>query len=260
MLAFALYAGMLFLAGARFSLLAVLLLGGVVASYEFGRFQRAEDHRQAVVSLISRWSLLPETPPTPPAQILPVPTSIAQQRSWLAYVVFTPFSWVVLVLTSLLAATPASVLQPDFFAVSFVFATGVTVLSYLCEHQRILVSDTGITVSAGFRGMTIPWSEVRLFAIDAALRPTEPPSRYELSSETTIVRWSRARRASSFLRLDRPFPEYERHMEALLVLIATRTGRPLLDLRHPVNYGLAASQLPTEPEGPARLPSSSLPG
>jgi hypothetical protein len=226
-----LYSGGMFLAGARFSLFLVALGAVAVASYESRRLNRVEERRQAAVSWISRVGVLAADQPSPNAQALPLPYSITQYRNWLAYVVYTPSSWVVLVLSSLLVSSPESVLQLRFFVISFVFAAGITVISYLAQMQRIIASDVGLSACSIYQCRTILWSEARLFAIDGASASKDPPESYELSSATTIVRWNRQTSASRFYHLGCPFEEYDRQMNALLSLIAAKTGLPLHDLR-----------------------------
>lgn len=88
-------------------------------------------------------------------------------------------------------------------------------------------------MSIGCNLRTIKWSEARLFAIYPSRKPSDLPRYYELSGKDAIVRWRRMRPDAPFRFTKKPasFDEYDRQMEALLSLIAAKTGLPLYDLR-----------------------------
>jgi hypothetical protein len=91
--------------------------------------------------------------------------------------------------------------------------------------------EDGLTIRTLFRRQSILWEEARLFAIDAIVKTTEAPNRYELFGATTMLRWSRELTPSPWTRLSSPFPEYSQQVDGLLALIAGKTGLPLYDLR-----------------------------
>jgi hypothetical protein len=74
---------------------------------------------------------------------------------------------------------------------------------------------------------------MRLFAIRGRGKQGTPATRYELATERWAVEWRRLRhvRWYSFEQPEFPFDEYDRQMEALLSLLAAKTGLPLYDLR-----------------------------
>jgi len=111
-----------------------------------------------------------------------------------------------------------------------VLALVYSVSTLLSLHQWIELSEEGMTVRSPFRSKTIRWQAARLFAIDVLAKGSQPAERYELSSETTILRWPRKLKPSRLTRLSWPFPEYAWQMKALLSLIAGRTDLYLYDL------------------------------
>ena len=78
----------------------------------------------------------------------------------------------------------------------------------------------------------ILWHEARLFALREG-KPGAFNVRYELSSPTTVVTFSRILRLHwwSRFRPAQPFGEYNAQMDTLLALISARTGLPLYDVR-----------------------------
>jgi hypothetical protein len=108
--------------------------------------------------------------------------------------------------------------------------------------QRIVVYDDGLVVKRSLHDWwrtsrqvgehPIYWREARLFAIRSA-RPGAPATRYELASPNKVVTFGRARRARwwALYRPIIPWAEYDAQMDALLDVIAARTGLPLYDVR-----------------------------
>jgi hypothetical protein len=93
------------------------------------------------------------------------------------------------------------------------------------------MNDDGLTVCAANTTQTVPWKEARLFAITRGKGAT---IRYELASPTASAPWMWLRSGTFSARLYEPtIPQYEYdlQMEALLALIAAKTGLPLYDLR-----------------------------
>lgn len=90
----------------------------------------------------------------------------------------------------------------------------------------------------------IAWQEARLFAIRSGPLGT-PATRYELSSPTSVVTFGRAR-STRWWRLYRPVLAWENYafqMDALLDLIAAKTGLPLYDVRQGAGSGLSSQPL-----------------
>ncbi len=174
--------------------------------------------------------------PQPDVAALTLPCKIKLRPKWtppiLCFVVvgiitFTP-------LTILFLNTPP--LPFWLYAIGYgeflLFPILTSALFLLAGWQTIIVTDEGLKVRAE-QFEKIKWEDARLFAIYPANKRSEPPIRYELSGPKTIVRWKRMQRGVSSLltKTPAPFDEYDRQMEALLALIAAKTGLPLYDLR-----------------------------
>jgi hypothetical protein len=126
-------------------------------------------------------------------------------------------------------------------------ALPLSVVGQFTMYRWIEVSEEGLTIRTLFRRQRICWQEARLFAIDAMVKTTEVPDRYELSSATTILRWSQVLKYSRLTRFSSSFEEYSQQMEGLLALIGARTGLPLYDLRE---WELVPQAAAPEPEYP----------
>ena len=100
-------------------------------------------------------------------------------------------------------------------------------------RQQIEVTEHGLCTR--YPGRTVMWEEARLFALYSTFGAQKSGAAitYELSSARDIVRWTWVQRKTYFLGLKPTLPldEYNRQMQALLSLIAARTGLPLYDLR-----------------------------
>ncbi len=213
---------------------AILLLGSFHLIRNIHRFWKLAIRRQQAVSAAGGYRPLAAEQPVPDAYALTTPTVLIQRPGWLAYV-FLPLAGGIYVVVIPLLVAPERVLHPSlpFLAASLLLMLVLSIRGLLASYQRLEIQAEGLTVYAGFRCQTIRWDEVRLFAIDGATDPSELSIRYELSSATTIVRWDRQTSASPFHHLTPPFGAYNRHMAALLSLIAAKTGLPLYDLRLP---------------------------
>lgn len=98
-------------------------------------------------------------------------------------------------------------------------------------ERQIEVSDDQLTVRVGSVEQTVPWEDARLFAITRSRRATVS---YELASCQASVPWVWVRPGTFSARLWEPtIPQYEydRELEALLALVAAKTGLPLNDPR-----------------------------
>jgi hypothetical protein len=102
--------------------------------------------------------------------------------------------------------------------------------------QRIEITTEGMAVRDHWAGngrkKVILWHEARLFALREG-KPGAFNVRYELSSPTTVVTFSRILRPHRWSRFRpaQPFGEYNAQMDALLALISASTGLPLYDVR-----------------------------
>lgn len=117
------------------------------------------------------------------------------------------------------------------FAAGFAILVSVTLMHQYCE---ITATEEGLTIQQRQITYHIPWHEARLFAITRGIKRTGPPVFYELSSAATFAPLIWLHRNTLFLpnlKPALPFDEYERQMEALLSVIAAKTGLQLYDLR-----------------------------
>jgi hypothetical protein len=90
-------------------------------------------------------------------------------------------------------------------------------------RERLVVTPDGLRARWFGLPQFVRWEDARLFAqVD--------DTKFELSSPTAIVRFTRLDRVRG-LRPAIPFDDYRRQTDALLLLIAERTGLPLHDLR-----------------------------
>jgi hypothetical protein len=227
---------------------ALLLLGGIPLIRQVWCFRSAEGRRQASVAPGSGYRPFATLQPVPNAAALPVPSTITQQPGWLAWVVCPPVVWCVVVFFPFVVA-PEQVLHLtlSFLAISLLLTVSISIWLLLPQYQRIEITAWGLAVKTAFGCHTIRWKEAQLFAIDGTLSFTNPPSRYELSSATTIVRWERQTSPALWPHLGQPFADYDQKMKALHAFIAAQTGLSLLDVRLPrVRVG-AVTSLPPEP-------------
>jgi hypothetical protein len=105
-------------------------------------------------------------------------------------------------------------------------------LAPLFPASRISVTRYALKVRGQPRGGEVLWRDARLLAIREGKAGT-PATRYELASERATVEWRRLRRIRWF-SVEQPellFEEYDREMDALLAVIAAKTGLQLYDLR-----------------------------
>ncbi len=124
-----------------------------------------------------------------------------------------------------------------FFVLFLLFALIplAVVFALRSSGQEITVTEGGMTVHDNHQTHTVMWQEARLFAIYNALGAQKSGAAvtYELSSAKDIVRWTWFLRKTYWVDLEPTVPhdEYNRQMQALLSLVAARTGLPLYDLR-----------------------------
>jgi hypothetical protein len=98
--------------------------------------------------------------------------------------------------------------------------------------QQLEFTEAGLLKRTGKKVTFVPWDEARLFTI-ASTSPNVkkvngPPTHYELSSSNEVLRWFASEHAGE---APTPSDRYYQQMQALLSVIAARTGLPLYDLR-----------------------------
>ena len=183
-------------------------------------------------------ALLAEEQPTPDAAALALPATLKMSMSKaqfvclaalleLVVVLYSIYGWLVIGIPYWLSVLLWTVLV--LFLVAVIFAT---------SRQVLEVTEVGVrlrTLPLVFRGM-VRWNEAHLFAVYNApgVLRSGTMLTYELSSASSIVRWTRVLRPNAFgLHMDpgMPLAEHTQVMKALCQLIAAQTGLPLYDLR-----------------------------
>jgi hypothetical protein len=119
----------------------------------------------------------------------------------------------------------------------------ICALFIVAAHQRITLKADSLIVRLAMSyqdQQAMAWDDAQVFTISPPGEVGSPPLRYELVGRRCAVRWVRAQERLPFRPLDAlmatkptvPFEEYDRQMDALLGLIAEKTGLPLYDLRN----------------------------
>jgi hypothetical protein len=122
-----------------------------------------------------------------------------------------------------------------FFSIAIGFAILLAIILIRYGYNKITATEAGLTIQERTTIRFIPWNEARLFAITRGIKRTGTPTFYELSSATTFgtpLLWLHPNTLiPPNMKPALPFDEYDGQMEALLSLIAAKTGLPLYDLR-----------------------------
>jgi hypothetical protein len=110
----------------------------------------------------------------------------------------------------------------------------------LTPFQHILADEDGLYCYLGPRATYIPWHEARLFSV---IVEEYGILVYELASESSLIRWFYTLMKGNFpyatfgsaplkiVQADTSEGEYRQRIRILTVLVAERTGLPLVDLR-----------------------------
>lgn len=141
------------------------------------------------------------------------------------------------------------------FLVLFAITAALMVIGLLAiflsplGHQKVEVTEQGLSARYGGQRGAVRWEEARLFAMYNTWGAQKSGSSitYELSSATAIARWIWVQRPNLFgmsMVSTVPFDEYNRQMQALNALIVARTGLPLSDLRAEPTSGLQRNLIP----------------
>lgn len=216
-----------------------MVLGGVITLMEAPRWQRFEQRRQAAASTAHDTSYLAAVQPAPDEAALPLPFTIEIKPNLLRIILF--FGCMMLAINGCVFALPNA---SHAIFISLIVTSSVLliliILSFIVLRQSIGITEQGMRIESTIIVQRIRWQDVRLFAILSAnllSKKNHLTGGYELSSPGTIVRWMRLSPGVRFslfrfmLKPALPFDEYDRQMDALLSLIAAKTGLPLYDLR-----------------------------
>lgn len=183
--------------------------------------------------------------PDPDATTLTLPITIRLRPRWPVLVGMDVF----LVLMAGLYAVASGLIemppygQPDFLAV-FVLAIltlifVVALFTQRTEANGLTVSEEGLKMrlaSSSPDTYVIRWSEARLFAITVGRKQRPGQVGYMLAAPGPgkFVTWPRLCNPPQWYSTHEPsmpFAEYDQQIQALLSLVAARTGLPLRDLR-----------------------------
>jgi MFS family permease len=217
-------------------------------------WKRLEQRRQAAAK--ADHSLLAAEQPVPDAIALPLPTTIGQRPKWVTFLLIPGIMLLIMLiaviafvvfLPHLLPPLPHHRALPHNFLFIVVGISAILIflycglifgILYAKVRQQLTVTEHGlIMVGLLPKVHSVSWQEARLFAINGmyGAKKYPYPSIYELSSANDVIRWSWMRRNSAralfFAQPTLPTEEYEKQMQALLSLIAARSGLPLYDLR-----------------------------
>lgn len=223
--------------------LLVMALCGAAIFWRLFPWAPVEQRRQAAARQENTIVSLAAEQPVPDELALPLPWTIKLRPKWTTGFLF----WgplILLISVPLLLSVWMNPPQPDYAVPAMIGVSvgAAALLAFtfpLLGWHSIKVTEKGVKaqegsiLSIGCNLRTIEWSEARLFAIYPTRNRSDPPRFYELVGANAIVRWRRVRPGDA-LRLTKPptsFEDYDRQIEALLALIAAKTGLPLYDLR-----------------------------
>ncbi len=218
--------------------LPVLILALVSLSLHYRHWKRIERRRLAAAE--GDHALLAEEQPTPDAAALALPAAFKVSMSKAQMVFLAAFLELVMVFFSVCVWLIIDGLPFWLFLIEGTVLVLILVpLVFATSRQVLEVTEVGLKLRAsrlsGFRGM-VRWNEAHLFAVYNApgARRSGAVLTYELSSASSIVRWTRVLRPNAFglhMDLGLPLAEHNQAMKALCQLIAAQTELPLYDLR-----------------------------
>ncbi len=223
------------------------------------RVQQLEWKRQAAASAHLA-TLLADEQPIPNMQALTLPLTIKVRPRWdiilfssLIAMVFISISIGVLysvypfpgttILTLFSSPILLTVVAVALIVIATLFIT-LFITMYVQAREQVTLTEYGIMLVGIKKVSSIPWGEVRLFAISASTEGLlrQNVLRFEVSSEREIIRWYWLPPAASLLETVRqrvlypaqpvlPQHEYDLLMQRMQSVIAGKTGQPLYDLR-----------------------------
>ncbi|GAC1356901.1 MAG: hypothetical protein NVSMB38_38850 [Ktedonobacteraceae bacterium] len=223
--------------------------GALVITILQGSYWQRIEQRRLTATLGDR-TLLAAEQPQPNAASLRLPASITlryRKESLLLW----PTALVLLgmLLGAFLSFMSEFVHQPSFFhrltpagwvlflfipiAMLITIAVFVVVFSQLLG-QQLGITEDGLTSRSMGQTSSVCWNEARLFARYETFGAQNSGAAitYELSSATDIVRWTWVRRRTYLVGLEPTLSlaQYVRQEEALLSLVAAKTGLALYDM------------------------------
>lgn len=203
-----------------------------------GYWKRHEERRQAAAR--EDQSLLALEQPLPDANALSLPFTIRQRTSRYLFLTIL-ITGIVIVGVSILGAVFSLGLHRAEFITLGILGACICCLSwtfYAIGRQQTTITQDGLIVLGVFPKVHhIAWQDARLFAIYglAGVQKDQPPVVFELSGADKIIRWtwlrSSNKKVTYFAAPADKQEEYDRQMQALLSVVAARTGLSLYDLR-----------------------------
>lgn len=213
----------------------LVFLGLALFSFRGARFWTRQDaKRQAVVLGGANVPPLAIEQPRPRDGSPAVTGRIAElrMRRW-----FRPVMWVIVAAACILFSYDSEHSGPILgISICGVIAVALLVISggiRATSGQYVVLTDEGLALVAFGFEQAIAWDDARVFCIPRGT-PYSSPRYCKLSGPKDIVQWWRLDHSGLLARLYEPvvpYPEYIAQVEALLSLIAARTGLPLYDLR-----------------------------
>ncbi len=228
-----------------FIALFMMALFGVMLFWYLLPWVSIEKRRQAAARQENALVPLAAEQPVPDETALSLPCKIKLRPKWkipiICFCVLTPLLGGLLFLY--VDTVPTNPPEPDWaplatIGFSVLLSALIAALPLCLGWHSIKVTEGGLKVQeCGIHSfgcnMSIQWDEVLLFAIYPARKRIDLPVCYELASPTAVIRWRRIRPGIQYrlATIPVPFDEYDRQMDALLSVIAAKTGLPLYDLR-----------------------------
>ena len=214
----------------------------IYARSHVSTLMRLERRRRAAVRGDQRY-FVPEQP-VPFADALPLPFTIRQPgreaRFMLGLVIFM-ISFGMFSIPIVFWSFPLNVHNVPYFGYTLIAIIGS--IAYLIEGyiglcEKVIFTEDGIVIRRpGQKIRSILWGEACLFALDEThiARGKVRSLLFELSSAEEVIcwRWPFLSSSSMSAQIPQPFPlqSFDPQLQALLSLIAGRTGLPLHDLR-----------------------------
>ncbi len=209
--------------------------------------QRRQEIRQAAIAGDTTIASLAFPQPVPDEHALPLPSIIKLRPKVSTMAIFAgcfTLFWMALILgvgffmqgiSGMFTTISQSIGSSLFILVLFPFFF-VFILSLFAVRQQIQVTSKGLKVRDARSNSSIRWDDVKLFSLQRS-KKRAPIIFYELSTSANVlshgVLLQRLQRNApiQFYKPVTSFDDYDRQMEALLSLIAAKTGLPLYDLR-----------------------------
>jgi hypothetical protein len=194
---------------------------------------RLERRRQAAAWRSPSHTILATEQPSPPTVSLSLPMIISIRARWPMKLIVWPWAALLVISVAAGGAIDHGVWNVGFFLnLLAALAAGISLTLLFTGERQLEATDDHLAVRVGSRTkQAVPWEDAWLFAITRGRHAT---LNYEVASSLASVPWTWVRPGTISAYLFEPTVpqyEYDLQMEALLGLIAAKTGLPLNDLR-----------------------------